>query len=239
MLVHATQLVSRVVHVQDRRALGDAQGLADFPGGLAFHRPAQRFELARRQLLVAAHLAHQLGRDGRCQHGLATGRRAHGVDERVPLDALQLWVALPESRRHGAPAFEHHEILPVVDLRGGARATVVVGAFAGVASPATMYTPIAGVEVHLPAGASVSLPLDPAWEYALVGVGGEPAVQTDAEASIGSSSSVHASARALSRRSDTIWNATDADTSPAINASSSSSHNSSSIRGRSLKTCAT
>ena len=104
-------------------------------------------------------------------------------DDAVPLDALQLWVALPESRRHGAPAFEHHENLPVVDLRGGARATVVVGAFAGVASPATMYTPIAGVEVHLPAGASVSLPLDPAWEYALVGVSGAPEVATDAEAS--------------------------------------------------------
>ena len=67
---------------------------------------------------------------------------------------------------------------------GGATATVVVGTFGGAASPATMYTPIAGVEVHLPAGASVTLPLEPAWEYALVGVGGEPAVQTDAEASI-------------------------------------------------------
>lgn len=59
-----------------------------------------------------------------------------------------------------------------------------MGTFGGAASPATMYTPIAGVEVHLPAGASVTLPLEPAWEYALVGVGGEPAVQTDAEASI-------------------------------------------------------
>jgi redox-sensitive bicupin YhaK (pirin superfamily) len=50
------------------------------------------------------------------------------------------------------PAFERHENLPVVDLGDGARATVVVGAFAGVTSPATMYTPIAGVEVHIPAG---------------------------------------------------------------------------------------
>ena len=105
-------------------------------------------------------------------------------DDPVPLDALQLWVALPETRRHSAQDFERHENLPVVDLGGGATATVVVGTFGGAASPATMYTPIAGVEVHLPAGASVTLPLEPAWEYALVGVGGEPAVQTDAEASI-------------------------------------------------------
>ena len=73
-------------------------------------------------------------------------------DDPVPLDALQLWVALPETRRHSAQDFERHENLPVVDLGGGATATVVVGAFGGAASPATMYTPIAGVEVHLPPG---------------------------------------------------------------------------------------
>ncbi len=104
-------------------------------------------------------------------------------DDAVPLDALQLWVALPESRRHGDAAFERHENLPVIELGGGAAATVAVGSFAGATSPATMYTPIAGVEVHIPTGASVVLPLDPAWEYALVGVDGAPEVMTDAEAS--------------------------------------------------------
>lgn len=103
-------------------------------------------------------------------------------DDPVPLDALQLWVALPESRRHGARDFERHEDLPVVELGDGVTATVVVGAFAGATSPATMHTPIAGVEVRLPAGADILLPLDPAWEHALVGVIGEPEVVTDAAA---------------------------------------------------------
>ncbi len=98
-------------------------------------------------------------------------------DGEVPLDALQLWVALPESRRHGEPAFERHEDLPTVDLGDGGRATVVVGAFAGVSSPATMYTPIVGAEIHVPAGARVSLPLEAAWEHALVGVAGDPVVR--------------------------------------------------------------
>lgn len=115
--------------------------------------------------------------------GIAHSEYSVGEDA-VPLDALQLWVALPDSRRHGAPAFERHEDLPVLPLGGGATATVVVGSFAGVASPATMYTPIAGVEVRLPAGASVRLPLDPAWEYALVGVGGVPTVTADAGAPV-------------------------------------------------------
>lgn len=108
----------------------------------------------------------------------------------VPLDSLQLWVALPESRRHGPPAFERHEQLPVVELGGGATATVVVGSFGGATSPATMHTPIAGVEVHVPAGAAVTLPLDPAWEYALVGISGEPRVETGDESGADAAASV-------------------------------------------------
>jgi len=107
-------------------------------------------------------------------------------DDAVPLDALQLWVALPESRRHGGAGFERHEDLPVVVLDDGpagrSTATIVVGSFAGAASPATMYTPIVGADVRLRAGARVRLPLDPAWEYALVGVDGLPEVWTDPDA---------------------------------------------------------
>ncbi|WP_405374849.1 MULTISPECIES: pirin family protein [unclassified Microbacterium] len=99
-------------------------------------------------------------------------------DEPTETDALQLWVALPESRRHGAPDFERHVDLPVVDLSGGAAAVVVVGEFDGIRSPATMYTPIVGAEVFLPAGVTVTLPLRPDWEYAIVGVDGRPVVET-------------------------------------------------------------
>jgi len=100
----------------------------------------------------------------------------------IPLDALQLWVALPESRRHGAPAFERHEELPTVDLAAGAAepatATVVLGEFAGVSSPASAYTPIVGAELRLPPGARVEVPLREDWEYALVGVEGVAIVET-------------------------------------------------------------
>lgn len=105
----------------------------------------------------------------------------------VALDALQLWIALPESRRHGEPAFEQHTELPVVTLaaREGAdaTATVVVGDFAGTPSPATMYTPIVGAEVRLPAGSRVRLPLRSEWEHAVVGVTGTVRIE---EASIDS-----------------------------------------------------
>ncbi len=107
-------------------------------------------------------------------------------DEPIPLDALQLWVALPESRRHGAPAFERHEDLPIVDLTvdegTDAAAVVIVGEFAGAASPATMYTPIVGAEIRVAPGTRVTLPLDPAWEHALVGVDGDVSVTTAPDA---------------------------------------------------------
>ena len=98
-------------------------------------------------------------------------------DDPIPLDALQLWVALPDSRRHGAPEFERHEDLPIIDLPSlagaDAAAIVVLGTYAGVSSPATTYTPIVGAEVRIPPGSRVQLDLDPAWEHALIGVDGE------------------------------------------------------------------
>ncbi|WP_347977627.1 pirin family protein [Microbacterium sp. ProA8] len=101
-------------------------------------------------------------------------------EEAASLDALQLWVALPEVRRHGGPAFEQHAVLPEVTLPAVAgtagAATVVLGELAGVASPATVYTPIVGAELRIPVGATVRVPLNRAWEHALVAVYGEAAV---------------------------------------------------------------
>lgn len=98
----------------------------------------------------------------------------------VPLDALQLWVALPEARRHGGPDFERHEDLPVVGIPAtageDAEATVVMGELAGVVSPASVHTPIVGAEIRIPAAATVRVPLRREWEHALVGVFGDTAV---------------------------------------------------------------
>lgn len=101
-------------------------------------------------------------------------------EDAAPLDALQLWVALPESRRHCGPAFEQHAVLPEVELAAvagaGGSATVVLGELAGVASPATVYTPIVGAELRIPARSTVRVPLNPDWEHALVAAYGEAAV---------------------------------------------------------------
>ncbi|BDV29489.1 pirin family protein [Microbacterium terricola] len=104
----------------------------------------------------------------------------------VAIDALQLWVALPETRRHGAPDFEQHADLPTLALApidgAAAEATVVLGELGGVASPATVHTPIVGAEVRLEAGSRVRVPLHPEWEYAVVGVEGVVHVQVEPDA---------------------------------------------------------
>ena len=102
-------------------------------------------------------------------HGIA-----HSEYPMVPgmeFAAVQLWIALPEHARHGASAFEQLRELPAVAL-AGMRATVLIGDFAGVHSPATVHTPMVGVDLRLEPGAALKLPLRPDFEHALYPVSG-------------------------------------------------------------------
>ncbi len=88
----------------------------------------------------------------------------HGAP--AELHGIQLWVAQPEGTRHGEPAFEHHAELPVAELPR-AVATVMVGEFGGLVSPARRDTDHVGVDLALRPGSSV-VPLRPDYEYAIV-----------------------------------------------------------------------
>jgi redox-sensitive bicupin YhaK (pirin superfamily) len=103
-------------------------------------------------------------------HGIA-----HSEESPTPhppvMHGLQLWVALPESARHGAPRFDHHPDVPGFE-QDGATVTVVVGSIGDVSSPATAYSPLVGAEIVLAAGASVRLPLDPSFEYGALAMTG-------------------------------------------------------------------
>ena len=112
-------------------------------------------------------------------HGIAHSEYTV-TDDPIPLDGLQLWVALPESARHGKPLFETHTELPHVVLPSGttddAVAMVVMGTFAGITSPASTFTPLVGTQIDLPAGARVTLPLEYAWEHGVVMLNGDVTV---------------------------------------------------------------
>jgi hypothetical protein len=88
------------------------------------------------------------------------------------LHGLQLWIALPEARRFGDPAFAHHDELPVLTGAGGARVTVVAGEFGGERSPAAVYSPLVGLEVVLPEGGQVTLPATEGFEYGVIAADG-------------------------------------------------------------------
>jgi len=92
------------------------------------------------------------------------------LSSRGDFHGIQLWVAQPESTRHDAPAFEHHAELPRADLRGGT-ATVLIGTFASVSSPARRDSDHLGVELEL-RGPSAVLPLEAAHEHALIVLSG-------------------------------------------------------------------
>jgi redox-sensitive bicupin YhaK (pirin superfamily) len=110
-------------------------------------------------------------------HGIS-----HSEESPVPhppvMHGVQLWVALPDAARHGPPRFDHYPTLPVF-ADGGATVTVVVGDIGGETSPAVTFSPLVGAEIVLEPGASVRLPLDPAFEYGAVSMAGSADVLGD------------------------------------------------------------
>ena len=94
------------------------------------------------------------------------------TDPAAPLHGIQLWVAQPESTRHGPAAFEHHDSLPS-DVLDGVEVTVLLGHVASLRSPATTDTPIVGAQLTVPSGpGSGAIPLDPDFEHALIPLSG-------------------------------------------------------------------
>lgn len=85
------------------------------------------------------------------------------------LHGAQLWVALPDSDRETARAFEHH-VPPVSELPGGAGTVrVFLGKMPDLgSSPVQIFTPLVGAQLDLAPDADLTLPVDPAWEHAVL-----------------------------------------------------------------------
>jgi redox-sensitive bicupin YhaK (pirin superfamily) len=115
--------------------------------------------------------SEQLIRPG--QLNLMTAGRgiAHSEESPTPrsanLHGLQLWIALPDAARMRAPAFDHYAALPRLQ-RDGAALHLLAGELLGERSPAQLYSELLGVDVDLPAGASVELPLRADFEHGVV-----------------------------------------------------------------------
>jgi len=124
-----------------------------------------RDSLGSEQVIRAGQLNLMTAGNGVTHSEEATGRY------RGELHGVQLWIAQPEATRDGAAAFEHHAELPQLEL-GNAAVTILVGSFAGGASPARHDTALVGVDAALEAGTG-TWPLQAAFEHALVVLDGE------------------------------------------------------------------
>jgi redox-sensitive bicupin YhaK (pirin superfamily) len=82
------------------------------------------------------------------------------------LHGAQLWLALPDSDRHADPAFEHYVPSPVGG--DGWQARVFLGEVLGSSSPVRTFSPLLGAELRLEAGATLRVPVDPAYEHGLL-----------------------------------------------------------------------
>jgi len=107
-------------------------------------------------------------------HGVSHSEETSGIHT-GRLHGAQLWVAQPDGTRDGAPAFEHHDDLPRVELANG-EVTTLVGELLGATSPARHDSPQVGAELALRAGPS-SLPVRSAFEHALVVLDGSVTIE--------------------------------------------------------------
>jgi len=102
------------------------------------------------------------------------------------LHGVQLWIALPAAHQFAEPDFAHHGDLPVIEASGGdgARITVVAGEHDGERSPATVFSPLVGLEVTLPDGGEVTLPATEGFEYGVLAADGPAGVACPAIAGV-------------------------------------------------------
>ncbi len=118
-----------------------------------------RDSLGTRALVRPGELNLMTGGYGICHSEVSTARTTilHGV---------QLWVALPDSARHGPRDFQHYVPEPV-DL-GGVSARVFLGDLAGDTSPVRTFTPLLGAEITLEPHAEIALEVDPGFEHGIL-----------------------------------------------------------------------
>jgi hypothetical protein len=88
------------------------------------------------------------------------------------LNGVQLWTALPDAHRHAAAGFAHVPEAPVVDAVGGL-ARVFAGSLLDASSPAPHYSELLGADLQVHAGRTLTLPLRPDFEHAILVLGGD------------------------------------------------------------------
>jgi redox-sensitive bicupin YhaK (pirin superfamily) len=107
-------------------------------------------------------------------HGIAHAEQTPR-DNTGRLNGVQLWTALPDQHRHMPPGFAHVQEVPAIERPSGI-VRVFAGALDGTASPAPYYSPLLGADVQVHPRHELVLPLDPAYEHAILVMSGDCAL---------------------------------------------------------------
>lgn len=93
------------------------------------------------------------------------------TDDPGRLHAAQLWIALPDAERYREPSFHHYPDLPVLEW-GGFTVTVLAGTACGQTAPAAIFSPLVGMDLICSGPAQTLVPLNPAFEHAVLVLSG-------------------------------------------------------------------
>jgi redox-sensitive bicupin YhaK (pirin superfamily) len=184
--------ISRALPVKDRRLVGpwcflDRFGPLTFDAGKPMDvAPHPHIGLQTVTWLLQGEVVHDdsLGcqsvlRPGGVNVMTSGGGIAHAEqtprDNSGRLNGVQLWVALPDAQRHMPATFEQVEEVPAIELPGG-RAQVFAGTLHEETSPAIHFSAILGADLQVHPGHTLTLPLDPAFEHALLMLSGDAAL---------------------------------------------------------------
>jgi quercetin 2,3-dioxygenase len=104
-------------------------------------------------------------------NGIAHAERTPAVN-RGHLNGVQLWTALPDEHRHATASFQHLARVPYLEFPGGV-VHVFSGALEKVISPAEHYSELLGADVDVHPTGSLTIPLRPTYEYAVLILSGD------------------------------------------------------------------
>ena len=84
------------------------------------------------------------------------------------MHGVQLWTVLPAHERGREPSFTGVDELPSFDIEPGVHAEVFGGRYLGHTADAPYFTDLVGVGIRIPAGRTVSLPLEASFKHGLL-----------------------------------------------------------------------
>jgi redox-sensitive bicupin YhaK (pirin superfamily) len=88
------------------------------------------------------------------------------------LNGVQLWTALPDEHRTGAPRFIHVAKVPALERPAGI-VQVFAGRLEGAGLPGPYYSPLLGADLQVHPRHTLQVPLDPTFEHAMLVMRGD------------------------------------------------------------------